>query len=117
MDDKTFELITKMYSDFSKKFDKIDSELVGLNSRMQKLETRMQNLETSQKKIETTLENDIRSSLQALHEREAINSDKLDEHSKQLDALNSKFDYLSLTVNSQDKRLELVESSKRKKAK
>ncbi len=110
MDDKTFELLTKMYSDFSKKFDKIDSELVGLNSRMQKLET-------SQKKIETTLENDIRSSLQALHEREAINSDKLDEHSKQLDALNSKFDYLSLTVNSQDKRLELVESSKRKKAK
>jgi len=103
MEDKTFELLTKMYSDFSERFDKVES--------------RLDKLETGQKKIETTLENDINNKLQALHEREAINSNKLDDHSKQLAIMNNKFDYLALSINSQDKRLEVVESSRRKKAK
>ena len=103
MEDKTFELMTKMYSEFTG-FRK------EANSRFDKLEA-------GQAKLEITLEHDIKNSLQALHEREAANYDKLEKHDKQLDEINNKLDYLVLSVNSQDKRLEVVESIKLKKAK
>jgi hypothetical protein len=110
VEDKTFELLTKMYSEFAGfrketnlRFDKVDSRLIGL--------------EKGQRKLEITLENDISVKLQALHEREAINSKKLDEHSSRLDNIEGKLDYLALSVNSQDKRLEVMEMSKKKKAK
>lgn len=103
MDDKTFELLTKMYGEFSAKFDKVDSRLDKVDSRLNK--------------IEITLENDIKTNIQVLHERKAINSEKLDEHSKQLTDINKKLDYLILSVKSQDKRLEVIESSKKKRAK
>jgi len=109
VEDKTFELLTKMYSEFSVKFDKVDSRLDMIDSRLNKLEK-------GQKKLETTLENDIATKLQALHEREAINSEKLDEHSKQLNDINNKLNYLALSVNIQDTRLEVIETSKKKKA-
>lgn len=96
MEDKSFELLEKMYSEFSKRFEK---------------------LEIGQRKLETVLENDIKVNLQALHERSEANTAKLDEHTHQLADINNKLDYLALSVNSQDKRLGVVESSRRKKAK
>jgi tetrahydromethanopterin S-methyltransferase subunit G len=110
MDDKTFELLTKMYSEFSAKFDKVDSRLDKIDSRLDKVDSRLD-------KVEITLENDIKTNIQILHEREAINSEKLDEHSKQLTNINKKLDYLTLSVKSQDKRLEVIESSKKKRVK
>ena len=59
-----------------------------------RVELRLDKLETGQNKIETTLENDIKAKLQALHEREAINSNKLDEHSERLNTIQGKLDYL-----------------------
>ena len=98
MKDDTFELLTKMYIDFtefrketSTRFDKVDSRL---------------------NKIETTLENDVKVSLQALHERSASNTEKLKEHSEKLESIDNKLDYLTVSVNAQDKRLTVVESSK-----
>lgn len=102
MEDKTFELLEKMYSEFAARFDKVDS--------------RLDNLEAGQKKMETILEHDIKTNLQSLHERAAINTDKLQEHSERLNTIDNKLDYIALAVNSQDKRLEVVESSKRRKA-
>ncbi len=110
MEDKTFELLTKMYAEFSVRFNKVESRLDNVDSRLI-------GLEKGQRKLEITLENDILVKLQALHEREAINSKKLDEHSRRLDNIEGKLDYLTLSVNSQDKRLEVMEMSKKKKAK
>ncbi len=103
MEDKTFELLTKMYSEFTRfKNDMLEFRNES-NSRLNK--------------IEITLENDIKTNIQALHERESTNSKKLDEHGRQLTDINNKLDYLALSVNSQDKRLEVMEMSKKKNAK
>lgn len=63
MEDKTFELLEKMYSEFTDFREEANS--------------RFDNLEIGQKKIEITLEHDINNKLQALHEQGEANSDKL----------------------------------------
>jgi len=110
MEDKSFELLTKMYSEFTEFRQET-------NVRFDRIDTRLDKLEAGQKKLEITLENDIKPKLQALHERAANNTAKLDEHTQRLETVESKLDYLALSVNSQDKRLDVVESSRRKKAK
>lgn len=108
MEDKTFDLLEKMYSEFME-FRK------EANIRFDKLEFGQKKLESGQVKIEAALEHDIKPSLQALHERAAANTDKLDGHTQKLETVENKLDYLALSVNSQDKRLEVVESLKRAK--
>jgi tetrahydromethanopterin S-methyltransferase subunit G len=110
MEDKTFELLEKMYSEFIERFDKVDTRFDKVDTRFDKVEKRLD-------KIEITLENDIKPSLQALHERAAANTDKLNEHTQRLETVENKLDYLALSVNSQDKRLEVVESSRKRTAK
>ena len=117
MEDQSFELMTKMYSEMTKGFDKVNVRLDGIDTRLYKLEAGQEKLEAGQAKIEATLEHDIKSNLQALHERAVNNTDKLDEHTQRLETIENKLDYLALSVNSQDKRLEVVESIKQKKAK
>ena len=93
MEDKVFELLEKMYVEFR---------------------TELNELKTGQKKIEASLENEIKEKLQAVQEGVAGNTEKLDNHTQRLETIENKLDYLALSVNSQDKRLELVESKKRK---
>ena len=100
MEDKTFQLLEKMYSEITKRFDNVDS-------RFDKIEIRLD-------KIEITLENDIKTNIQALHEGLESNTVKLDEHTERLQTIENKLDYLAMSVNSQDKRLEVVESRKKK---
>ena len=96
MEDKTFELLEKMYSEFK---------------------TELNELKSGQIKLEVILEHDIKDNLKILHEGVAGNTAKLDDHTQRLDTIENKLDYLALSVNSQDKRLEVVESFKQKKAK
>lgn len=103
MKDESFELLTKMYSEFTEFKNDMTSFREETGSRLDK--------------IETTLEHDIKNKLQALHERAAANTDKLDGHTQRLETVENKLDYLVLSVNSQDKRLEVVETFKKKKAK
>ena len=100
MDDKTFELLEKMYSEFK-------TELSELKAGQKKLES-------GQAKIEVVLEHDIKPSLQALHERAAANTAKLEEHDKRLETIENKVDYIAMSVTSQNKRLKVVESSGKK---
>lgn len=108
--DDTFEFLTKIYSELTE-FRK------ETNAKFDKVDTRFDKVDTRLNKIETTLEHDIKNKLQALHEMEAVNSDKLEEHTQRLNAIENKLDYLTLSVNSQDRRLEVVEGSRKKKAK
>ena len=76
MKDETFELLTKMYSDFTARFDKVEA-------RLDSLEGSQKELKAGQKKIEATLEHDVKTNLQLLHERAASNTEKLGEHSRE----------------------------------
>ena len=105
--DDTLEFLTKIYSELTE-FKKDMTEFrKETGSRFDKVDSRLS-------KIETTMEHDIKTNIQVLHEISAANTDKLQEHGKQLDTMNDKLDYLVLSVNSQDKRLEVVERRKAK---
>lgn len=54
MEDKTFELLTKMYGEFSKRFDGV--------------ENRLNTLENGQKKFESLIENDVKKDISALYD-------------------------------------------------
>jgi chromosome segregation ATPase len=149
MVDKSFELMEKMYIEFSKRFaslesgqQKLDSRIDKLDNRMDKLDNNMSNLDNStsnldirmsnldsrmsnldsimssldrrMSKVETTLEHDIKANLQALHERTWDNTLKLKEHNEKLESIENKIDILAMSLNSQDKRIELVESRRKK---
>ncbi len=110
MEDKTFDLIEKIYSELSE-FRK------EANTRFNKLVSGQQDVVQRLSKLEAKVEHDVNDKLQILGEQGSATTTKLEEHSLQLNNLNNKMDYLALSVNSQDKRLEFVESSKRKNAK
>jgi chromosome segregation ATPase len=95
---KVYELLEKVYI-----------ELQDTKSEVKENTKRLDKLESGQRKVETTLENDIKTNLQTLHERAEGNTSKSDEHSEKLNNIENKLDYLALSVNSQDKRLETVE--------
>jgi hypothetical protein len=101
MEDKSFELLFKLYSEFSEFRKDMNDFRKETNTKFDKVDLRLN-------KIETTLEHDIKNSIQALHERAAGNTDKLQDNGTQLDNMNGKLDYLVLSVNSQDKRLEVI---------
>ena len=107
MKDETFELLTKMYADFSNRFDKVEV-------RLDSLESNQKELKSGQVKLESILEHDVKNNIQLLHERSAGNTEKLDEHTKKLENINNQLDYLTVSVNAQDKRLTVVESMKKK---
>lgn len=94
MKDETFELLSKMYGEFSEFRKDMTEFREETNSRLNK--------------IETTLEHDIKTNLQVLHERAADNTGKMEDHAQSLDTIENKIDYLAVSVNSQDKRLEVV---------
>jgi chromosome segregation ATPase len=107
--DKVYDLLAQLYSE-------VQDGRKETKQRFQEVSQRLDSLETGQKKIETILEHDVKTKLKALHERAGDNTVKLGEHTERLDSIESKIDILAMSINSQDKRLEVVES-RRKKAK
>ena len=114
MDDKTFELLEKMYVEFTGRFEKLESGQQELESGQQELESGQQQITKRLDKIEIKLEHDITNSLQSLHEGVAINTSKLEEHTERLNTIENKVDYIAMSVTSQDKRLKVVESSEKR---
>ncbi|QNU65480.1 hypothetical protein EHE19_011115 [Ruminiclostridium herbifermentans] len=98
MEDKTFDLIEKIYSELLQ-FRK------ETTTRFDKLESAQQDVVQRLSKLEAKVEHGIEDKLQILGEQGSATTTKLDEHSLQLTNLNNKMDYLALSVNSQDKRL------------
>ena len=100
----------------SQRLDNLESGQNKLEHRMGTIDNRMSKIDNRMSKIETTLEHDIKAKLQALHERTGDNTVKLGEHTERLESIENKIDILAMSINSQDKRLEVVES-RHKKAK
>jgi len=59
MEEKIFELMTKMYNEMNERFNKVDQ-------RFDKVDQRLSNVENGQKKIEIIIEHDIRPKIDAL---------------------------------------------------
>lgn len=78
MEDKTFELLTKMYNEFSSRFDGV--------------ENRLNDLEKGQKKIESLIENDVKKDISALNDGYEQTYEKLVQVEKKVDDLSDKVD-------------------------
>jgi len=114
--DKVYDLLAQLYSDVQEGRKETNQRFQEVTQHLQEVTQRLDSLETGQKKLETILEHDIKTKLQAVHERASDNTVKLEEHTERLETIENKIDILAMSINSQDKRLEIVES-KRKRAK
>ncbi len=116
MEDKMFELLTKMYSEFSKRFEILENGQKNLENGQKNLENRQKNLENGQKnledrqknlengqknleirllKMETMLENDIKPDIKAVYQVQADIVARLDRHELRLKNIEEKVDVLS----------------------
>lgn len=91
MEDKTFELLTKMYSEFSE-FRKETAD-------------RLSSLENGQKKIENILENDIKSDIKTLY-------DGYKQTYEKVSSLENKVDSLSNKIERQEVEIKVIKGGK-----
>ncbi len=97
-EDKTFELLTKMYGEFSGRFDRIEG-------RFDRMEDRFKSAENEIKKIQVKLEHTIEPQIKVLFE------DRNDIH-KKLDSIEQKVDDLSKRVDKQDIQISVIKGGK-----
>ena len=91
MEDKTFELLSKLYGEFSE-FRK-------------ETNTRLDSLENGQKKIESLIENDVKSDIKALY-------DGYKQTYEKLESLEIKVDDISSKVEKQDVEIRVIKGGK-----
>ncbi len=84
MEDKTFELLTKMYSEFSSRFENVENEI---------------------KKVQIKLEHNVEPQIKVLFEdRDSIH--------KKLDSIEQKIDVLTNRVDKQDIQISVIKGGK-----
>ncbi|MBS3994813.1 MAG: hypothetical protein KGZ33_03380 [Alkaliphilus sp.] len=96
MEDKTFELLTKMYSQFTEKFESLENGQKRLEDRVGK--------------IETLMENEFKSAIQAALEGYQTNYEKLKEHDSQLESIKN-------TLEKQNLEITVIKGGKQRKLK
>ena len=98
MDDKTFELMEKMYLDINKKLEKINDNIIEVR----------EDLGNRISKVEMKMENDISCKIGALFEARDTTNDKLER-------IENKIDYLTDKVETHDIKIQVIEGGKKKK--
>jgi tetrahydromethanopterin S-methyltransferase subunit G len=83
MDDKTFELLEKIYSDFSSRFDKVEARLDNVDARLGNVEG---SVRTIGNKV-TSLEFDLKKDISALYDGYKQTYEKLETIEKKVDTL------------------------------
>jgi len=91
LEDKTFELLSKLYGEFSE-FRK-------------ETNTRLNSLENGQKKIESLIENDVKSDIKALY-------DGYKQTYEKLESLEIKVDDISSKVEKQDVEIRVIKGGR-----
>ncbi len=86
MDDKTFDLLTKMYSEFTGRFDNVDKEITGLKRDVSGLKNDVSGL----KNDVIRLENKIDTNSKALFDGYSQTYEKLLEVDRKVDRLSDK---------------------------
>jgi archaellum component FlaC len=84
LEDKTFEIMEKMYIEFSKRFDSIDTKFDSIDTKFDGMESRLDRLENEIKKTNMIIEHDIQPKIKILFEGYKLNSEKLDRIEKEV---------------------------------
>jgi predicted nucleic acid-binding Zn-ribbon protein len=95
MEDKTFQLLEKMYSEFSTRFDKVEADIQGLKGDVRGLKNDV-----------LRIEHDHGQKLQALF-------DGYKQHDQRLDVLEKKIDNLTEKVDRHDIKIQVIEGGRR----
>ena len=98
MEDKTYDLIAKLYNEFSE--FKTD-----VNSKLDKLEN-------GQKKIESLIENDVRKDISALYDGYKQTYEGVADVRKTTNEISSKVDRLSDKVDKQEVEIKVIKGGK-----
>lgn len=98
MENKTFELLEKMYTDFSQRFDKIENEIDKLKTIDKKVNKNTLLLEKTNKDIQTIAE------VQENHINQNIK-----QHNEIINRLDSDIDILKTAVSNISKDLKFIE--------
>jgi hypothetical protein len=99
MEDKTFELLEKMYAEFSARFYKIETNINGITTDIQSFKNNVLQMEQDHgKKLQVLFDGHIK-------------------HEKHLDTIEEKIDSLSNKVDRHDIKIQVIEGGQKKKAK
>ncbi len=98
MEDKTFELLTKMYSEFSGRFDGVENRLGSVENRLGGVENRLD-------KVELLIENDIKRDIRALY-------DGYNQTYEELAAVKKIVNDISTKVDKQEVEIRVIKGGK-----
>ncbi|NLM26704.1 MAG: hypothetical protein GX211_00815 [Clostridiaceae bacterium] len=112
MEDKTFELIEKMYADINKRFDVLEEKI---DKKADKTDIiRIENVHG--KKIDALFDGykQLYEKLEEHDKRFDEHDKRFDEHDKRFDRIEAKLDNLSHKVSNHDAKLEVLEGGRKK---
>ncbi|ANX01397.1 hypothetical protein CSTERLE_07355 [Thermoclostridium stercorarium subsp. leptospartum DSM 9219] len=124
MEDKIFDLLEKIYAEFSEfrketnsRFDTLENRLDKVENRLDKVENRLGNVENRLNTVEghiTRIENEHGQKLNALFDGYKQVYETIHEFDKSLAHIGSKLDNLSITVSTHDSKLEVLEGGRKR---
>jgi chromosome segregation ATPase len=109
MKDDAFELLTKMYAEFTARFDKVDARFDEVDERFDKIEGRLGKVERGLEKLGnqvTCLEFDLKKDISALY-------DGYKQVYEKLNVMDEKLNVLSEKIDNHEIRIQVLESSHR----
>jgi len=104
MEDKTFELMTKMYSEFTDRFNKMDDRFDKMDDRFDKMDVKFYKLT----KDMLNFENNLSPKVEALLDGYKQIYEKQLEHDKRFDAHDQRFDSLENVIRKHDIEIRVI---------
>ena len=112
MEDKTFELLTKMYGDFSKRFEGVENEIGGINNKIGDINNKIGDIESEIKHVGnqvTKLENSHGKKLDALF-------DGFKQLAEGQEEIKAQIADIAVKVEKHDVEITVIKGGKHKKA-
>lgn len=110
MEDKTFELLEKMYSDFSKRFEKIENNISDIKVDISDMKVDISDMKIGIRKVDTKIDGPITEKIVSLQDGYKLTFEKLVDVDKKLDTLSDK-------VDNHDIKIQVIEGGKKKSIK
>ena len=106
MNDKLFNLVEKMYIEFSGNFKQIDQRFNAMDQRFSAMDQRIGDVEKGQKKLELLIENEVLDKIRTLYDDRA-------EMKESLTSINLKLDSLFNVTEDHELRIRVLEAGKK----
>ena len=94
-DDKVYNLLEKVYievQDTKQKVNGIEQRVTGIEQRVTGIEQRVTGIDKKLTKVELIIENEIKPNIKGLYETQSQILDKLEEHDKRFDSIETKLE-------------------------